>query len=99
MTFRISDKVVCVDDSPFDNPHPDLNGITVPLVEGKTYVISRLNDEGGVYLAGIKMPRHPNTGTELGFWAHRFRKLTDIQAENAAKREELIPCGKEARRE
>lgn len=106
MTFRISDKVVCVDDSPAPerpgrNPHTLKKGTVYTVCE----VLPDIAIPSGIHLGGFgvnvtgqKLGSHP-TGIPYGFKASRFRKLTDIQAENAAKREELIPCGKEARRE
>lgn len=53
--------------------------------------------EVGLLLAGVD--NRNSVGNYTGWTSSRFRKLTDIQADNAANREELIPCGKEARRE
>lgn len=75
--FQINDKVVCVDDSgQFD----DWDAVR----HGETYVVRGISSQGGPYLVGL-CAGYWYDGEEVSFASIRFRKLTDIQAENAAK--------------
>jgi hypothetical protein len=87
--FNVSDKLVCVDDSPNAN-----TGETVPLKKGAIYVVRGMDlDEDilgmvGVLLVGLTTgvrTCRDGTGGELGFAASRFRKLSEVQAENRLK--------------
>ena len=93
MNFAISDKVVCVDDSP-----SIVSGIKL-LNKGQIYVISGFDPTAdnscwpigtvSLYLVGIPMEIGPS-GFYVGWASCRFRKLTHIQAENAAKRQRRL---------
>jgi hypothetical protein len=75
--FQINDKVVCIDDSP-----GEANGSRW-LKSGSIYVIHEINiwPGGGFYLVGDPTP-------DLAWKSKRFRKLSDIKKENAAKQAE-----------
>lgn len=77
--FQVSDKVVCVDDSPGRSCREK------HLVLGMIYVIEGFNDKGpndfGLWLTGQPKP----------WLATRFRKLSDIKAENALKNKQTEP--------
>lgn len=84
--FNVSDKVVCVDNGGgafIRLPRPDL---------GATYVVRAIweteNSTHGwlIQLTGVDEVFN-NYGERCGYRPSRFRKLTDIQAENAAKAE------------
>jgi hypothetical protein len=84
VSFNVSDKVVCVDASPW-KCGGFLRGMTIPLVQGAVYVVRYYSERTGLYLVGVTMPIHPWTGNEVGFIESRFRKLEEVQAENRAK--------------
>ena len=81
--MNISDKVVCVDDS------PGRNSKVKSLELGKVYVIEgvdptpRSNGPLGLYLVGVPNYISPR-GTVLGWVATRFRLLADLKAVSAA---------------
>lgn len=81
--MNISDKVVCVDDS------PGRNSKAKSLELGKVYVIEgvdptpRPNGPLGLYLVGVPNYISPR-GTVLGWVATRFRLLAAVKAEAAA---------------
>ena len=81
--MNISDKVVCVDDS------PGKNSKVKSLELGKVYVIEgvgptpRPNGPFGLHLVGVPSYVSPR-GTVLGWVATRFRLLADLKAEAAA---------------
>lgn len=82
--FSISDKVVCVD----DRFTPDVAAWFTGLPKrGVVYVVRGIDpiNGTGVYLVGIYGATWFDGG-ERGFCQTRFRKLTDIQSENAAAR-------------
>lgn len=89
MSFKVSDKVVCVDDAPCHDPRW-IRTEGGPLLKGRVYVVSDINTEEysdtgktlGLFLVGQKRVWDP-TGKEHAFAAYRFRKLSEIQAENA----------------
>lgn len=87
--FSISDKVVCVDAK---NINRSREFSALP-VEGQVYVIRGIDDSitagivPGVYLVGI-IGSIWWDGSERPFRQRRFRKLTDIQAENALRNAE-----------
>lgn len=89
MSFQISDKVVCVD----ANFPPEASDRHSGLpIKGQVYVVrdcrvSIINGEPIVYIVGIIGGLHP-VGEEFGFWSWRFRKLSDVKAENSTKRKE-----------
>ncbi len=90
--FQINDKIVCVDDSPARGANRH-RGAPLPIEKGKTYVVrgmatSPATGNAVVYLVGISFPLN-REGLEYGFQTIRFRKLSDIKAENAAKRAEV----------
>ena len=80
--FQINDKVVCVDDSVSCQTGEKLlcNGV-VYVVDGTDGVPDKTGGDG-IFLVGIR--RLP-----MGWRASRFRKLSDIKAENAVKRAEV----------
>lgn len=87
--FQINDKVVCVDDTPARGKNP-YRGASLPIKHGVIYVVrgmatSPANGSVGLHLVGIHFPSN-REGLEYGFMPERFRKLSEIQAENAAKR-------------
>lgn len=89
--FSISDKVVCVNAK--NLPVEDL---AVLPVEGKVYVVRGLDTSPTanpispeLYLVGIFGATWWD-GSERPFAPQRFRKLTDIQAENALRNAEPI---------
>ncbi len=92
MSFKVSDKVVCVDDSP--NPgHEWCHSRWVK--RGVTYVIrgfARTLTDTGVLVTGITGALNPalNPPEECCWNPARFRKLSDIQAENAALRSKNV---------
>jgi hypothetical protein len=78
--FNISDKVVCVDDSHF--LHADISflpGGTV--VKGGVYCVERMRTSKSVLIVG-KPAIHSEDGYDLGWLPSRFRKLSEVQAEN-----------------
>lgn len=90
--FQTNDKVVCVDDAPArgNNRH---RGAPLPIEKGVVYVVRGMETLARtgttvVYLVGIYFPKNRD-GLEYGFEPNRFRKLSDIRAENAAKRAEV----------
>ena len=81
--FSTSDKVVCVNDLFTPDAASWFTGLPKRDV---VYVVRRIDERGtreGVYLVGIRGNIWFD-GTERGFCPTRFRKLTDIQAENAS---------------
>lgn len=78
--FAVNDKVVCVDDSP-----GHISG--KKLTKGEIYCVdgfdgnARNNRDGkdGVFLVGVKR-------NHLGWQQWRFRKVSDVRAENRVKR-------------
>lgn len=95
MSFQVSDKVVCVDDKGFP-PHIIPNISHLPI-EGEVYVVRAVNHDPGsnnrpyVLLVGFTGSIEPRSGLEYGFAAYRFRKLSDVKAENAAIRKAKTP--------
>lgn len=94
--FNISDKVVCVSDEFGDwmdyfESVPRLGGIYV--IRG---VRQSVADPGEcvVHLVGLVGAFRPEYGVEQGFAAIRFRKLSEIKAENALKQSEPCPEAK-----
>jgi hypothetical protein len=89
--FEIGDKVVCVDDS----PHKALR--IQRLKAGTLYVIREVHlpthqePDTSVGLVGVRMPPHPHRG-EYTWLTHRFRKLSDMQAEARERRKERQPA-------
>lgn len=86
--FAISDKVVCVDDSPGKGENR-YTGKPVPLVRDQIYVVDSVSFEvrsstSIVTLVGINMGL-TSFGEPFGFCATRFRKLADIKAENTLR--------------
>lgn len=86
--FEVSDKVVCIDDGPGNGKNKYL-GKPLPIHKGVIYVVSgtAISCTGipMLYLVGINMDISPITGREYGFRACRFRKLSEIKAENAER--------------
>lgn len=85
--FSISDKVVCVDTKPRGtSARPP--GYPYPT-EGQIYVVRdvwqhpRASEGYMIQLVGFP-EHHTRDGVRMGWTPSRFRKLTDIQAENAA---------------
>ena len=89
-TVQVSDKVVCVtlsrDQAPaatFD-PSNYRNEGDAP-VAGRVYVIEAVLPSGGVRLVG-RTSFCVRTGIEVGWGTICFRLLSEVQAENRAKR-------------
>lgn len=84
--FEIGEKVVCIDDSV---PRGDLaEWYSERLFYRRVYVVRKCVPGGrqpGVCLVGIHGFVYDD-GTELKFEATRFRRLTDVQAENRQMR-------------
>lgn len=82
--MNISDKVVCVDDSPSKNTGQKC------LERGKVYVVEGVDEEPycdadfALYLVGVPNALHTSTGTLLGWGPKRFRLLDELKAEAAA---------------
>lgn len=74
--FEVGEKVVCVDDSPGSVPS------TSRVEKGKIYVVESTEKETPSTWAVVQL-----VGMDGDWFIHRFRKLTDIQAENKAKRQ------------
>lgn len=92
MSFQISDKVVCVDDK--FSPQASSKISNLP-VKGNVYVVrdcflSKVNNQPVVFIVGSIGIPHSVDG-ECGFWSWRFRKLSDVKSENAAKRRKKEP--------
>jgi hypothetical protein len=87
MSFKISDKVVCVDDSSQDNPTVVIKA-TDKVVRGAIYVVRGFDNnqtkEAGLLLAGMFGGRWAD-GDESGWRASRFRKLDELKAESEAR--------------
>jgi hypothetical protein len=92
--FKINDKVVCTDDSPGMGRNC-MAGRTPPIQIGHVYVVRECKpspphcgDAGRslVWLTGVFLPDY-SKGEEIGFYAERFRLLSEIQAENRLKLE------------
>jgi hypothetical protein len=86
MSFNVSDKVVCVDDSPGRRTG------SRKLVAGQVYVVresvaSARTRTPCVRLVGIINMWCPHYRYELPFDARRFRKLEEVQAENRLRAE------------
>lgn len=81
--FQVSDKVVCVDDSNQDGPGDD-------VVKGMTYDVRGASSLGGPYLTGMSAG-YFGWGEERSYRPWRFRKLSDIKAENALKNKQTEP--------
>ena len=83
--MNVSDKVVCVDDSPSCKvgiPHdacPEIKNIT----KGTVYVVDQVNDRN------VKLVGHPKVcptcGIGIGWRKHRFRRLEEMKSEAANK--------------
>lgn len=86
--FEINDKVVCV--GSFSNA---MNMIDVPA-KGSVYVVRDVSGpwpDGylGLRLTGM-ISRINDEGMETWYCSSKFRKLSDIQAENAARRANVL---------
>lgn len=89
--YTVGDKVVCIDDSPYDTPVADApTGYPTPPKQGEIYVVRAVwyspTARTGFLTQFIGYPDAcmPD-GRFRGYPANRFRKLEDIQSENAAK--------------
>ena len=86
--MHISDKVVCVDDSPSANTGRKC------LELNKVYVVEGVDTQPycdtnfALFLVGIPTEIHPTTGRILGWNPKRFRLLADLQAEAAAAQQQ-----------
>lgn len=79
--FHISDKVVCVDDSAFKYPeayHPCGN-----VERGVVYCVSHMRTTQSVIIVGKPAYMY---GIDIGWRPSRFRKLSEVQAENELAR-------------
>lgn len=88
--FKISDKVVCVDDRLRFAPR-----LTYPrgFVElGVVYVVRSVDYRPrGQLVQIVGKPAIGKRGSDIGYWSSRFRKLEDIKEENRKKQEEPQP--------
>lgn len=87
--FQISDKVVCVDDGPVD-PEKVMAMPLQHVERGIVYVVRDIRHADGpegyaIYLTGIQGGTWYN-GDEAGWRPSRFRKLSEVQAENELRR-------------
>lgn len=87
--FEISDKVVCIDDSGPRYFEAIATGYPFP-VKDQIYVVRDIwktpTNTYAIQLTGF--PDFFNSfGIKMGFPAYRFRKLSDIKAENSKKSE------------
>ncbi len=78
MTFRVGQKVVCVDDKPLGNEGYRAHGI----YEGSVYTIRHIElcpvkNQTGVLLVEIINPTHLILGGECLFRASRFRPVVE----------------------
>jgi len=91
MSFKPNDKVVCIDDSPA-RTCPELR----PLSRGLIYCVEALDTRTpilGLILSGV-----PSTEPHIGWIADRFRKVSDVQAENREARKNRQLSTKEGER-
>lgn len=86
MSFRIGDKVVCVDDD-FSMFQQFSNRVSEWPRRGVVYIVRETEDmpafliwpaELGIRLLGIIGLPHPFTGTEQAFRASRFRLVSEV---------------------
>lgn len=86
MSFRIGDKVVCVDDDFTESKHFKAIPSRWPK-KGVIYYVRHVDyisprppwPEGwGIWLVGIIGDIHPVSGIEVGFSASRFRLLSEV---------------------
>jgi len=87
--FKVSDKVVCIEDRGLDTTISPIHTGTVYVVRG-VHFTKRFHGgipvgTPGVYLVGLRGPIHSN-GNEISYRAARFRKLDEIKEENRLKR-------------
>lgn len=91
--FEVNEKVVCVDDKDQRDEYSTPEEMDVE--HGKVYVVREIESnfgEVGVRLVGMFAGwNHPfGVREEWSYRASRFRKLSDIQAENKTKRMEKL---------
>lgn len=85
INFRISDKVVCVDDVFIREKL--LNKGSVYVVRGFSDIYC-LSGKTGIFSFGVLIVGVINDkdfGVDIGFCPSRFRLLSEVKAENAAK--------------
>lgn len=92
--FEVGDKVVCVSDSwrPMAHKLSAEIGTCLPT-KGVVYVVrdvlvSPMSGALCVRLVGVQLPICPHYKMECAFNSNRFRKLSDIQAENKERRKQ-----------
>lgn len=100
--FKINDKVVCVNakhlggDSDYEYPRGDIEEGAVYCVEGIVMHVFSSGRIPAVFLCGKpRIERNPEIigcGTNIPWAAHRFRLVSEVQAENRAKRKEKKPA-------
>lgn len=97
MNFQISDKVVCVDDKPKTfKIYPHLFSIPCGFVRaGEVYVVSGLSStpKGVVTLILVGKPAiyiHAQW-KDMGWGAHRFRRLEELKDEARASKKTVLP--------
>jgi len=101
MTFRVGQKVVCVDVScRYDHLRAPWN-VPVPLVKGRVYTVSGTENGGGhpgVYLCEVRSnwPPFPN-GDERSFALYRFRPLIERKTDISVFKAMLTPASKKER--
>ncbi len=99
MSFNISDKVVCVDAVPgpgtlkgeFLYPNGFIKHGAVYVVFGTHMQITKQGNFPYLLIVGkpaIVAPGLKQAGEDVGFFNARFRKLSDIKAENAQRAEQ-----------
>jgi len=90
--FQINDKVVCVKGGFPTNSNTSLE----PLVKGSLYTVCQMDpprwpgDPWGCRVSGCQT--FSAGGIEVFWDVNRFRRLSDIQAENRQKSESTSPC-------
>lgn len=82
--FRVGQKVVCVDDSNYRNPHL-AHLFSNPPVRGRIYTVRGITAGGLVLLKEIENPpyRWRDGFYEPGYLPFRFRPIDDLTAELA----------------
>lgn len=93
MSFQINDKVVCVDAAPSRNclfPSSALKKGSIYVVEGLD-LEEDMQGDIGLHLVGVSSFLHPR-GIWLGWNSRRFRKLSEVQAENTLRAQQPEPA-------
>ena len=90
MSFRVGQKVVCVDDSPPRYNHgPLLLGL--PLKRATIYTVRGFNPGGYMWLEEVVSGVSPYLDYEGGYLVSRFRPLIEHKTDISVFTEMLIP--------